>query len=198
MLARPAGPAAHRLDELLQAIRIDVGVDRIQLAIDLTPGALIAQSVIGTLDSDGNGDIGPQEAEAYAADVVAHLNLAVDSRPFPLTPGGRAIPSLAEIQGGTGIIRIEAAATLAGISEGRHRLDLRNDFRPDVGVYLVNALVPAASEVIVIRQVRDPLQRTLAIDYDVVRPMWRDTRLLWASIGVLVLAAAAWARRSRK
>ena len=36
---------AHRLDEYLQATRIDVEVDRIDLDIDLTPGAALPEAL---------------------------------------------------------------------------------------------------------------------------------------------------------
>src|SRR5689334_7014001 len=41
LLSLPRDASAHRLDEYLQATRVDVGADGIGIEIDLTPGANI-------------------------------------------------------------------------------------------------------------------------------------------------------------
>src|SRR5262245_65012781 len=47
--------SAHRRDELLQAARIAVGPERVDLELDLTPGIDVADGVIADIDRDGNG-----------------------------------------------------------------------------------------------------------------------------------------------
>jgi nickel/cobalt transporter (NicO) family protein len=195
-LAFVASPpaAAHRLDEYLQVIRVDVGTDRIGLEIDLTPGALLAEGVLATLDPNGAAGIEPDEARAYAADVIARLVLSVDDRALRLTAGNFRVPMTADIAAGTGVIAIEAAAELGPLTEGSHRLRLRNDFRPDVGVYLANALVPTAREVRVTGQDRDPHQRSLSIDFEVRRA--KRSTWPWIAATAAVLAGLVWTVRS--
>ena len=46
-------------------------------------------------------------------------------------------------------------------------LSFRNDHLPELGVYLVNALVPATSEIKISGQARDPLQREMRLSFHV-------------------------------
>ena len=48
---------------------------------------------------------------------------------------------------------------------GTHHLRYRNVHRPDIGVYLANALVPTSQRVAVVAQRRDVDQRELVIEY---------------------------------
>jgi hypothetical protein len=186
---------AHRVDEYLQAIRIDLGFDRVLLQIDLTPGAEIADSVLVTIDGDGDGEIAPEEADAYAALVLSHLRLAVDGVPRPLTPVSRQVPSVSEMTAGTGVIRLETAAAYSTGDGGRHTLTLHNDFRPDIGVYLVNALVPATSEITIPGQQRDPSQRTLTLDYEIATTTQVLGPLAWSVVAAAIIGFAVWSRR---
>ena len=54
---------AHRLDEYLQATRVAIARDRIDLEIDLTPGATIAASIATEIDTDRDGRFSPAEGE---------------------------------------------------------------------------------------------------------------------------------------
>ena len=47
--------SAHRRDELLQAARIGIAADRVELELSLTPGIAVADDVIGTIDRDRDG-----------------------------------------------------------------------------------------------------------------------------------------------
>ena len=46
---------AHRLDEYLQATRISITTNRIDLTFELTPGVAIAAQVLELIDSDRDG-----------------------------------------------------------------------------------------------------------------------------------------------
>ena len=71
---------AHRLDEYLQATRIALSPDRIRLEIDLTPGVIVAPSVLDAIDADRDMHISAAEADAYAAQVVKQLGSAPGRR----------------------------------------------------------------------------------------------------------------------
>lgn len=196
--AVPAFVGAHRLDEYLQAIRIDLGLDRVLLHVDLTPGAEISGSVATSIDSNGDGEIAPAEADRYATLALSHLYLAVDGEPRPLTLVSRQFPPISEMTAGTGTIRIDTLATYSTGSDGRHTLELRNDFRPDVGVYLVNALIPASGEIKIAGQHRDPLQRTLTLDFGIAREIEVLGPLSWSLVAVVIVGLAVWSRRGIK
>jgi len=198
VVAAASGPVeAHRLDEYLQAIRIDLGFDRILLQVDLTPGAEISRSVLAILDGNGDNAIETREADGYATLFLRHLRLAIDGQPRSLTLVSRQVPSIQEMHEGTGVIRIEASSPSTN-TDGAHRLELHNEFRPDVGVYLVNALVPATSEIKITSQQRDPLQKTMTLDYEIARASSGLGALSWALVSAIVIGFAVWGWRRMK
>jgi hypothetical protein len=188
--------AAHRLDEYLQAVRIDLGFDRILLHVDLTPGAEISSSVLAILDGNGDRTIEAREADGYATLFLRHISLTIDGQSRPLTLVSRVVPSIPEMNAGTGVIRIEASSPSTN-TDGPHRLELRNEFRPDVGVYLVNALAPATSEITITSQQRDPLQKTMTLDYEIVRATSWTGVVWWALVFAIVIGFAVWGWRDR-
>lgn len=50
---------------------------------------------------------------------------------------------------------------------GEHQLSFRSNHLPELGVYLVNALVPTANEIKLGRLERDPLQREMRLSFQV-------------------------------
>lgn len=184
----PAGLAAHRLDEYLQAARLSLARDRITLEVDLTPGANIAPAIVTLLDRDGDNTISPIEAGAYGQAVLADLVLELDGRPVALTLTRVEAPSIDQMRDGSGTIQVRAVGTVEAVLAGRRRLDFRNNHQPAASVYLANALIPEAGDMTVVAQTRDPRQQGVRVEYD-VRPRW-PARLLW-----LVLAAAGLSTR---
>jgi hypothetical protein len=184
--AMPVTPAAHRLDEYLQASRVSVARDRIALEIDLTPGVNIASDVIARLDRDGDTAISPIEAQSYGRSVLADLAVALDGRPVSLTLTRVEVSTIAELREGMGAIRVQATATIDGSVAGRRNLYLQNNHQPENSVYLANALVPDTTDVRIVRQSRDSRQRNLRIEYT-VEPRW-PVKLVWLLAGCSVLA----------
>jgi hypothetical protein len=160
-----ASTSAHRLDEYLQAARIAIEPDRLQIDLDLTPGVAVADSVVHDIDRDRDGSVSSAEAQAYVERVLGGLSLDVDGRPLAARVSGSTFPTVDAMRAGAGTIRIHLTAPLPGLSAGGHHLRLRNAHRPDIGVYLANALVPASDRVAVTNQGRDYNQRTLDVDY---------------------------------
>ena len=169
-LSAPRPAAAHRLDEYLQATRISIEFGRIGAEIDLTPGAAVAENVFAAIDRDRNGEVSQTEGAAYAEGVVRSLSLNVDGAPLPLTLATYSIPPLAELRGGEGIIRLRVSAAIPAMPSGshwRHHLRFANTHRSDIGVYLVNALIPRDERIRITGQSRDLLQREFDLDYSV-------------------------------
>jgi len=104
--AAPAG--AHRLDEYLQATRIGVSQGRIDLEIDLTAGASIAEQIFAMVDANGDGQITDAEGDAYARRVIDAIRLSVDSRPLSVTLVSRTFPDRQAMGLGLGTIRLRA------------------------------------------------------------------------------------------
>jgi hypothetical protein len=166
-LAIPSVADAHRLDEYLQATRIDVSLDRVALDIDLTAGVGVAPGVWRLIDTDRNGRISDAEGRSYADLVLKSVVLQVDGQARPVALVSSHFPTFREITSGTGPIRIEARAELPLTSNGRHTLRYQNTHRRATSVYLVNTLVPSNSAITIASQRRDPRQTELVLTYDV-------------------------------
>jgi len=158
---------AHRLDEYLQATRISIEFERIGLEMSLTPGAAVADNVFAGIDHDHNGKISAAESAAYARLVVASLKLSVDGESCMLTLDGYSFPELADMRNGEGIIRLRASAKIPRSSIGPHRLAFANTYRSDIGVYLINALMPADGRIRITGQSRDTLQNEFKMEYKI-------------------------------
>ena len=159
--------SAHRRDELLQAARISVAADRVDLELSLTPGIAVADDVVGSIDRDRNGALSPEEQRRHAEQVLAATELRIDGRIVSMEVGTPAYPLPGELGEGDRAIELRATATLAGLSSGRHEIAFTNSYRSDISVYLANALKPASEQIVIASQQRDPEQRTLAIAFSI-------------------------------
>jgi len=175
--------SAHRRDEYLQAARLAVQPRVVELQVDLTPGIDVADSIIGEIDRDRNGSLSADEQQAYAAAVLNALELRVDGHPQHVAGAVATFPDLDELRGGVGTIHLRTHAQLPRLRDGDHELVFHNRYRPDVSVYLANALVPDGDTIVITAQRRDPAQRELTIAY-VVRNQSRTSTPVWV-IGVL-------------
>src|SRR5215207_7944481 len=72
-----------------------------------------------------------------------------------------------EVDEGVGAIRLDLTADAELGTAGEHQLSFRNDHLPELGVYLVNALVPTTSAIEIGGQERDPLQREMRLSLHV-------------------------------
>jgi hypothetical protein len=194
-LGRPVPAGAHRLDEYLQATRLSIDIDRVGLEIDLTPGVSVASRVFAWADTNRDGELSTTETEAYARRILSAVVLSVDGRVVPVTLVDSRFPDVRDITAGVGTIRLRAASKIPPASAGRHQLAYVNEYRPDMSVYLVNALVPADSHIRITDQRRDPAQHRLTLDYDVTTHS-ASFRTSWLLAGLVALGLLAVTRRS--
>jgi len=190
-------PSAHRVDEYLQAARLDIYPDRVEIVLDLTPGVAVAREVVQALDRDLNGAIADNEARAFAEDVLRAIAVDVDGVRVRVALVESMSPTIDTLLRGDGAVRIRAAAPIPPLAEGLHHLRFRNEYRGDAGVYLANALMPATDRVVVAAQHRNVDQRDLAVDYNLRgTPATRVRRGLPVGVACgLVLALQVWWRR---
>jgi hypothetical protein len=159
--------AAHRLDEYLQAARIDLQAEGVRVEIDLTPGAMCAGSIVALIDHDGDGSASQVEQHTYALGVVDALDIAIDGSSVRLWLEAATFPGLPALGGGDGTIRLVAIARIPKQPPGRHTLEFSNRHLPVGSVYLANALVPRDGGITVSGQRRTGNQNRLTIDYSV-------------------------------
>jgi hypothetical protein len=189
------GASAHRFDEYLQAARIAVEPEGVQLALDLTPGMAVADPLIRAIDADQNGALSDVEQGAYARSVLNAIVIVVDGGP-PLRVALAAFtfPDAELLRTGDRAIGIRAVAPIPRLADGAHQIAFRNQSTAEKSVFLANALLPDGDEVRVTGQRRDTIQSELTIEV-VVRstPTGWARRWLWAGFAVammLVLPAA--------
>ena len=194
-LGQPAPAAAHRLDEYLQATRVAIALDRVDLEIDLTPGAAMAGTVFGSIDSNGDGHISVAEGDAYAKEVLGGVSVSADGGGAVVRFIDGRFPDFAEMAAGLGTIRLRSVATIPRVAPGRHSITFANAHRPDSSVYLANALVPADRRITITAQHRDPAQHVLTLEYDVAYGALPKTLSVLA--GLAVVCGLALVRRPR-
>jgi hypothetical protein len=190
----PIAAYAHRLDEYLQATRLSIGVARVDVEIDLTPGVSVARDVFDVIDADRDGRINAAERDAYAREVFHAIALSVDDRQLAMWDVTIQVPEREAMSEGVGTIRLRASATLPRVRSGRHRLAFVNTHRPESSVYLVNALVPTDPRIHIATQQRDPAQRRMTLDYE-VDPSWPRA---WSLLAALLMGAALAVTRRAK
>jgi hypothetical protein len=194
VLLMPAGAAAHRLDEYLQAARVSLARDGVTIDVDLTPGASVAPAVLEIVDADRDGALSPIEAGAYGRAVLGDLVLELDGRPVALTLHRVEASSPGEMRDGMGTIQVRAVGRIGPLRAGHHQLYFRNNHRPGGSVYLVNALIPDDRSVSVTGQTRDVRQQEGRIDYT-VGARW-PAQAGWLLAGGACLCAIALRRRT--
>lgn len=193
-------PSAHRKDEYLQAGRLAIEPDDVQLELDLTPGIAVADSVVADIDVDGNASISPGESQRYTSRVLEGISLDLDGTPLSVRLAGSTYPQPDALRSGEGTIRLRLSAAMPRLAPGAHHLRYGNRHRPDIGVYLANALVPASPRIAITDQQRDVDQRTLDVAYVLHTPAsgrgrWPAVALISALIGLGVFWLVPNARR---
>ena len=185
--------SAHRRDELLQAARIGVAADRIELEISLTPGIAVADEVIGAIDRDRDGVLSAEEQRAHVSLVMAATEFRIDGRIAKMEMGTATYPLPGELGDGDRSIELRATATFPELSPGRHELSFKNSYRSDIGVFLANALKPDSERIAIASQRRDPEQRTLVIDFTIA-----GNRFATLSVWLFGSGAVAWLALRRR
>jgi hypothetical protein len=161
---------AHRLDEYLQATLVAIEPDEIRLAINLTPGVIVAEQVLALVDRDRDGVISPNEAADYAELLRRDLIVRVDQRNLELKPDTSKFPVPSEFRTGWGIIQMEFSVAASSLGEGPHKFTLENRHLTNASVYLFNAALPKSRSVQIIRQIRNENQSQGEIVYSFHAP----------------------------
>jgi hypothetical protein len=155
---------AHRLDEYLQATTISVEKGRISAQIRLAPGVAVFPQVFAEIDRDGDGVASQVEQERYARRVLGDVKLTLDDTPLAPRLVSSAFAPKELLAQGRGEIRMAIEAD-APRQAAMHRLTFENHHQRQIGVYLVNGLVPADADIRVGAQQRNSDQSFYQLDY---------------------------------
>jgi len=165
---------AHRLDEYLQATRVSVATNRIDLSIELTPGVAVADQVLAIVDKDHDGRVSEKEVTGYAQRVLKDIQIKLDEKVLVPRLVDASFPALQDVKKGLGVIRFKATAPVESLAAGGHSLSLTNAHLPAISVYLVNALVPKDPAIKITNQTRDELQKNYHLEFVITPPSpWR-------------------------
>lgn len=167
---------AHRLDEYLQATRLRIGHTNLVLELDLTPGIQTAAGIVAQIDIDKDGHISPTEKEGYAGLVQSALKLELDGKAHPLRVLDHDFPLQDALLQGLGTIHLTLEASYRPLPSGKHHFHLVNRHRNDIGVYLVNALIPEERGIEITRQERDLLQQDYRVYFTISRSRAKSNR----------------------
>jgi hypothetical protein len=162
LLAVPA--LAHRLDEYLQATMLSVEPEVLRGTLRLVPGVAVASAVIANMDVNADGDIDEGEQITYADRLISDLTVTEDGRALKLHRLTVRFPANEQMRSGRGEIRITFDASLAS-TRGTHRISFVNRHKPDISVYLVNAMVPQDERVRIQEQKRTPDQASYDLTF---------------------------------
>src|SRR5262245_29832507 len=192
--------SGHVLDQFVEASRLQIAPDRVAVELDLTPGIELAPAMFFAINTNRDGEISIAEGRSHAARVLQDLVLEVDGRRLDVELTSATYPTLEAMRAGTGSIRLRALAHVPRVA-GFRRLHYRNNHRSDVGIYLVNALVPETTAIVLGTPRRDPLQRSFDIDYEQLTSAEEPpSRAWWLCAGCLLGGTAyvslrRWRRR---
>src|SRR5262245_21596135 len=100
----------HVLDQFVQASRLELHHDGVDVELDLTPGVEIAQALFFQINTNRDGQISDAECRAYADKVVRDLVVSVDAKPLTLHLRSSTCPAFDQMRAGTGTIRLQATS----------------------------------------------------------------------------------------
>lgn len=159
--------SAHVLDQYLQVAQIALAPDGVRIELRLIPGVQVADRICTLIDTDGDGQFTTVEEQAYAQRVWQDITLSFNGVNAPLMLSQLQFPGQQEMREGLGTIRLTFVATITLRAADHQQLNFRNNHLPELGVYLVNALVPTANEIKIRGQERDPLQQEMRLRFHV-------------------------------
>ncbi len=162
--------AAHVLDQYLQVTQISLSPNQVRIELRLIPGIQVADQIYRVIDADGDNKISTKEEQKYAQLVLTDISLKLGEENIALTRTDIQFPTQAQIREGLGTIRLVFEGTAALSTASPQQILFRNNHYPELGVYLANAMLPATSEIQIGAQIRDPLQRELQVNYQMINP----------------------------
>jgi hypothetical protein len=189
--AATVGLSAHRRDEPLQAARIGVERDRVDVELDITPGIDVAGAFVAAIDGDHDGVLSEPERDTFARHAIGDLAFAIDLEAHALHLRSARFPDVASLRRGEGTIRLQSRATFTEQDAGAHHLRFVNATGLSQSAYLANALVPDSRRVTVTAQHRSVDQRDITIDYTVADDgggAWFAPLVVAIAAGLLALA----------
>lgn len=167
LLAFPPATAAHPLDEFYQVTYVTMAANRITLQIEQYTGVLIAPQVLKLIDTNRDDLISQAESQAYVNLFLKDITFEIDGRRTPLMPTDLDFSTPLDLRAGVGVIRFSLYTDLPPDHGGSHQFYYKNNFLPEISVYLVNAISDATRWVNITKQEHDVFQSSLRLSYTI-------------------------------
>lgn len=156
--------SAHPLDEIVQASYLSLEGKRVGLEINISAGALVAPTLVGVIDSNGDHVISDDESQTYARRLQSELSLQVDGQARTLVLQKIEMPSWDLVSVGASI-KAEFLAE-ATHSAGAHQTVLINRHAPANSVYQNVLLAPEDPRISINSQRQNDKQNEFTVVYD--------------------------------
>lgn len=127
--AAPLTAQAHPLDEVVQGAYLTLKPGQVALELDISPGILVADSLLRRLDADGDTRIGGDEADAFGRHVLGQTRLTIDGAPAAWRLERVAAPPYDNVRQGGDTVRIYAVARRPERA-GAHSFTFENRYAP--------------------------------------------------------------------
>jgi hydrogenase/urease accessory protein HupE len=164
LLLSSASTFAHRLNEYLEATTISLSAGEVLVELRLTPGVDVAAAILKRLDLNGDDRISKAEEQAYLSMMARDVSFFLDGDQTTPALLSSSFPTVAEMKKGFGEISIKYALKIKQ-ERSSHQLKLHNLHFSQVGVYLVNCLLPTDSSIVVVNQTRSVDQSQYQLDF---------------------------------
>jgi nickel/cobalt exporter len=142
MLAHVSSARAHPADVYTHNIHIDVAQDALSIKWEIRPGPLLIQALWFDADADQDGQVGTEEAQAWAASCISKFAAMMDGEKIPLTVDEIKFPSsIDSFQAGLEFITISFSAPITDAAD-IYRLNFQNgvEEQKSLNWYYINTL----------------------------------------------------------
>ncbi|MFT9089945.1 MAG: EF-hand domain-containing protein [Gluconacetobacter sp.] len=124
----------------------------------------MADRVIRDIDRDGNGQLSPQEQQAYATRMAQGLSVSLNKRSVTIQAGASIFPDTNTMKAGTGMIVLQFDIP-THLANGPYRLTYINNAPGPETVRLTNCLLPQDASIHVLTQKRSEDQSFYQLDF---------------------------------
>lgn len=166
---QPSAVSAHPIDEYLQSAYIGLDPNQVTVEIDMTPGVLVAPTVMKLIDTDSDGVFSKSEGQAYGMRVLHDVSLSLDEQAISLSVSAVQMPDPLMMKAGGGEIRVTMAAAISPTIAVSHRLAFMNSHAPVKSAHQVSTLMPKASQLVIVGQNRSASSEGIAVDFQLVQ-----------------------------
>ncbi|MBN9319137.1 MAG: hypothetical protein J0I28_05560 [Caulobacterales bacterium] len=139
----PSLALAHPLDEVVQGAYLTLAPGEVRLELDLTPGSMVAGTLLARLDTDGDRVVSQAEAHAFAAEVLKQAPLRLDGRKAVWRVRSVTVPPYANLETASDTMKIFAVAERP-TREGRRALVFENRYAPAKSQVIANIFLQPA------------------------------------------------------